>query len=68
MGNNICCATGSGNNSGGEGSQSPRSRHRKNEQKKGNLAILSGTELINAIEVLKLEEDYNSADETDEVD
>ena len=56
MGNNICCATGgSGNNSGNEASQSPRSRHRRNEKQKGNMAILSGTELINSIDVLKLE-------------
>jgi hypothetical protein len=32
------------------------------------MAILSGTELINSIDVLKLEEDYNSAEETEEYD
>ena len=69
MGNNICCATGgSGNSSGNEASQSPRSRHRRIERQKGNIAILSGTELINSVEVQKLEEDYNSAEETEEVE
>jgi hypothetical protein len=30
------------------------------------MAILSGTELINSIDVHKLEEDYNSVEETED--
>jgi hypothetical protein len=30
------------------------------------MAILSGTELINSIDVQKLEEDYNSVEETED--
>jgi len=52
MGNNICCATGgSGNNSGGEASHSPRSRNRRKDKLTSNMAIMSGTELINSVEV-----------------